>query len=134
MRRRLKRISSKSFNFSNTLSSINSEADSNNKFHCTEQQAQISLAPHSGNSPLPPLLLNQQFIFLNDNIVGIVTQRQWTTSAAQSSSINCHSKSKSVMSAKVETTVRQWSTPIEKVVEGQPPKPVSYIENRLALF
>ncbi|EJW82222.1 hypothetical protein WUBG_06870, partial [Wuchereria bancrofti] len=67
--RRLKRISLKSFNFSNTLSSISSEVDNNNKFHRTEQQAQISPPPLPDNSPTPPLLLNQQFISLNDNIV-----------------------------------------------------------------
>lgn len=27
------------------------------------------------------------------------------------------------MTTKVETTVRQWSTPVQKVVEGQPPRP-----------
>lgn len=29
------------------------------------------------------------------------------------------------MAAKVETTVREWSTPVKKIVEGTPPKPVS---------
>lgn len=61
-------------------------------------------------------------------LLGVVTkQRQWTTTK-NSSSIDNDSKSKSIMSAKVETTVRQWSTPIEKVVEGQPPRPVSVID------
>ncbi|VBB34264.1 unnamed protein product [Acanthocheilonema viteae] len=92
-----------------------------------EQQAQLS-PPPLPRIP-PPQLLNQKFIIGNDNILGVTTQRQWTTK--NSSSIDNDSKNKSVMSAKVETTVRQWSTPIEKVVEGQPPRPINRFESYL---
>lgn len=55
------------------------------------------------------------------SVSGVITQRQWTTKISPSSN------QESAMSAKVETTVRQWSTPVEKVIEGQPPRPVSSV-------
>ncbi|EFO19528.1 hypothetical protein LOAG_08964 [Loa loa] len=119
--RRLKRIPSKLFNFSNSFLSTN--RFDNNKSYSTEQQIQLSPPPLPGNPP--PQLLNQQFNFRKDDILGVVIQRQWRTTK-NSSSIDSDNKSKNIMSAKVETTVRQWSTPVEKVVEGQPPRPVSH--------
>uniref|UniRef100_A0A8R1U3A0 Uncharacterized protein n=1 Tax=Onchocerca volvulus TaxID=6282 RepID=A0A8R1U3A0_ONCVO len=121
---RLKRIPSKSFNF------LSTNRVDNNKSNFAEQSTQL-LPPPLPENP-PPQLLNQQCITRNDDTLGVITQRQWATTE-NSSSIDSNNKSKSVMSAKVETTVRQWSTPIEKVIEGQPPRPVSH-RHRLAFL
>uniref|UniRef100_A0A915Q6J7 Uncharacterized protein n=1 Tax=Setaria digitata TaxID=48799 RepID=A0A915Q6J7_9BILA len=94
----------------------------NNKPHSVKQSVQTS-PPPLPNIP-PPQLPSEQFISLDDHTLGVITQRQWTT-AKNSPSVNIDNKSRSAMSAKVETTVRQWSTPMEKVIEGQPPRPVS---------
>ncbi|CAG9533548.1 unnamed protein product [Cercopithifilaria johnstoni] len=119
--RRLKRVPPKFSNFSNSFSSTN-KVD-NKRAHLVEQQAQISPPPLSD---IPSFQLrNQQFVTGNGDIPGIIIQHQWTT-PKNLSYIDNNSKNKSVMSAKVETTIRQWSTPIEKVVEGQPPRPVSH--------
>ncbi|MFH4981267.1 hypothetical protein AB6A40_007976 [Gnathostoma spinigerum] len=51
--------------------------------------------------------------FSQRNPFGARTQRIWTSSTDLPN-----------MSMRVETTVRQWSTPVQKVVEGRPPLPI----------
>ncbi|VDN26321.1 unnamed protein product [Gongylonema pulchrum] len=110
------RLEAKSSNFQNSSDSSSTSSVEN----VEPERGQPDSTPPPLPSVPPPQLLNQQFGSSNDDVLGITTQRHWTTTKTGSSNIK-----NSTMSTKVETTVRQWSTPVEKVIEGQPPRPVS---------
>uniref|UniRef100_A0A0N5ARW7 Uncharacterized protein n=1 Tax=Syphacia muris TaxID=451379 RepID=A0A0N5ARW7_9BILA len=83
----------------------NSQANNTTSNLLSKQQQQLQSPPPIPSVPPPVSPLSPT----SSDIIGRKTERKWSTNLQ-------------TMAATVETTLRQWSAPIQRDVEGQPPQ------------